>query len=140
VTSPARATGLFAAIVIVAAVAVVILVNLLTPPVRMAPIESIQYYQTKTVPGFDNSTHTVTDPTQVAAFSTIVKKYSIDFDHFDSTLNDDCTGGLATNITVTLTDRSVHKISIYDCGRTVPRGTFVSDATALFTSWSARGQ
>jgi hypothetical protein len=140
VKSPARATALFAAIVITATVAVVILVNVLTPPVRLAPIQSIQYYQTKTVPGFDNSMHTITDPTRVAAFSAIVKKYSIDLDHFDSTLNDECTGGLATNIAVTLGDRSVHKLRIYDCGRTTPRGTFVSDATALITSWSAQGR
>ncbi|MCU1586365.1 MAG: hypothetical protein JWM49_2921 [Microbacteriaceae bacterium] len=139
-TSRARAVGLFAAIIIVATVAVVILVNVLTPPVRTAPIESIRYNQTKTEPGFDDSTHTVTDRTRVAAFSAIVKKYSIDVGHFDSTLNDECTGGLATNIAVTLTDHTVDRLSIYDCGRTVPRGTFVSDATALFTSWSAQGR
>jgi hypothetical protein len=140
VTSPARAIGLFAAILIVATAVVVILVNVLTPPVRMAPIESIRYNQSKSAPGFDDSSHTVTDPSQIAAFSDIVKKYSIDLGHFDSTLNDDCTGGLATNLVVTLTDRSVDRLRLYDCGRTVPRGTFVSDASALFTSWSARAR
>ncbi len=115
-------------------VVILILVTVLTPA-PMAPITSIEFSQSKPVPNFSDSTHTTTEPARIAAFTALVKKYSIDPSNFDSALNDECTGGLTTDITLAFGGSKTAKLRLYDCGRTVPRGTFVSDATALFTGW-----
>lgn len=122
-----------AVVAIVLAVLFVTLVVLRPAPPK--PIESIQFHQSQAEPNFEDGQHTVTDRARIAQFRALVVKYSIDLGNFNAALNDECTGGLATNITVTFTDSSSDKIVIYDCSGTVARGTFVSDATALFSEW-----
>lgn len=134
----ARRAALVGAIVAAIAlmfVAIFILVSVLTPARAMAPISSIEFSQSKAVPNFPDATHTTTEPARIAAFTALVKRYSIDVTNFDQSLNDDCTGGLSTDITLRFAPSGAAKLRLYDCGRTVPRGTFVSDATALFTTW-----
>lgn len=133
---PARLIAVIAAVVIVALVLLVFAVNSSSRPL-LGPITGIQYSQSKAVEGFSDSSHETTDPERIAAFTKLVKEYSIDVTHFDQTLNDVCTGGLATNITLEFADSKTAKLRVYDCGRTVPRGTFVSDTSALFTRWRA---
>lgn len=132
-------TRLFVAItvVVVAALLVIVVAINSTPRPALTPITAIAYIQSKAVKGFSDSPHQTTDPARIAAFTALSKKYSIDVTRFDRTLNDVCTGGLATDITLTFADSRTAKLRVYDCGRTVPRGTFVSDTSALFTGWRA---
>lgn len=129
---------LFAAVAAVVVVAFVVLIVALNPGSRpvLSTITGIQYEQSTAVEGFSDSAHQTSDPARIAAFTAIVKKYSIDVTQFDQTLNDSCTGGLATDVTVKFADSKTAKLRIYDCGRIEPRGTFVSDASALFTRWA----
>ncbi|CAN5511092.1 hypothetical protein BH10ACT4_BH10ACT4_04480 [soil metagenome] len=135
--APLRLIAAIGVVVIVAIVALVLAVNSGTRPVTTS-ITGIQYSQSKAVEGFSASSHQTSDPDRIAAFTAIVKKYGIDVTHFDQTLNDVCTGGLATDITLEFADSKTAKLRVYDCGRTVPRGTFVSDTSALFTRWRAQ--
>jgi hypothetical protein len=134
---PLRLIAAIAAVVIVALVVLVAAINSGYRP-ALTPITSIQYGQSKAVKGFVESSHKTSDPARIAAFTAIVSKYSIDVTHFDQALNDVCTGGLATDITLGFADSKTATLRVYDCGRTVPRGTFVSDSSALFTQWRAQ--
>lgn len=135
-TSPLRVIGWFAAVV-VATLLVVLLVQVFTPPPTMPPVTSIRYLQSKASPQFTASAHTVDSPGRISQFTALLKKYAIDPANFDRTLNDVCTGGLATDITLRFEDAASDRLRIYDCGRTVAGGTFVTDATALVTAWNA---
>lgn len=132
----ARLAALLGAILVAGALVVVlIVVNGLTPAPTTPPITGIDYRQSKAVPNFPDATHSTADPGRIASFSALVKKYSIDVTNFAQDLNDDCTGGLTTDITLHFADSKTAKLRLYYCGRTVAGGTFVSDATALFTRW-----
>jgi hypothetical protein len=104
---------------------------------ELPAISGIEYSQSKAVAGFIGSSHRTTNPRRIADFTALVTKYSIDVTRFDRALNDVCTGGLATDISLEFADTKTTTFRIYDCGRTVPRGTFVSDTSALFTRWRA---
>jgi hypothetical protein len=117
--------------------AVFFAVQLFSRPVSLAPIERIEFSQYQAVPNFSDTTHVVSDAKRLDAFRALVSRYSIDLHNFDGSLNDDCTGGLSTNITIRFSDATVQKLQLYDCGKPVAGGTFVSDATALFSSWRA---
>jgi len=132
-----RLIAAIAAVVLVAVVLLIVAVNSGYQPV-LTPITNIQYSQSKAVKGFTGSSHETSNPARIAAFTAIISKYSVDVTHFDQTLNDVCTGGLATDITLGFADAKTATLRVYDCGRTVPRGTFVSDSSALFTRWRAQ--
>lgn len=132
---PVRLFAAVAAVVVVALVVLIVALNSGSRPV-VTTITGIQYSQSTAVAGFSDSAHQTTDPARIAAFTAIVKKYSIDVTQFDQSLNDVCTGGLATNVTLEFADSKTAKFRVYDCGRIEPRGTFVSDASALFTRWA----
>jgi hypothetical protein len=125
----------WASVVVAIALAVLFVTQVLLKPEPTKPVESIEFHQSQAVPNFEDGDHQVTEPAQLTAFSALVKKYSIDLGNFDTALNDGCTGGLATDVTVHFTDSTSQKLRIYDCGGPVAKGTFVTDATALFTQW-----
>lgn len=134
---PARlAIGILGLVVVV--LAIIFAVRALAPDVTTAPVTGIRYSQAQPVPNFDTSMHTVTDSRSLAEFAAIVAKYSVNLNSFDDNLNDVCTGGLSTSITVSYSGAPPSRLRIYDCALPVPKGTFVTDATALFTGWSAR--
>ncbi len=111
--------------------------QIFAPATSSAVVTGLRYSQTQTVPDFDTSRHTVTDPERVAAFTTLVKKYAISVQSFDQSVNDRCTGGLQTTVTVMFASGPNSEMRLYDCSEPSPKGTFVTDATALFTGWSA---
>ncbi|WP_394769671.1 hypothetical protein [Lacisediminihabitans sp.] len=123
--------------VLAVGLAVFFAVQLFSRPVSLAPIEKIEFSQYQAVPNFSDTVHVVSDEKRIDEFRALVRQYSIDVRNFDDSLNDDCTGGLATSITLHFTDSTSHKLQIYDCGKPVAGGTFVSDATALFVGWRA---
>jgi hypothetical protein len=131
-----RPIAAIAGVVLVALVVLIVAVNSGTRP-ALTPITGIQYSQSKAVKGFSEFSHETSDAARIAAFTAIARKYSIDLAHFDQTLNDVCTGGLATDITLGFADSKTATLRVYDCGGAVPRGTFVSDTSALFTRWRA---
>lgn len=122
----------------IVAIVIIFAARALTPEVPTAPVSGLRYFQSKAGPNFDTSTHSVTDARSIAEFEVLVSKYSINLDSFDENLNDVCTGGLSTSITVTYSGAPPSRLRIYDCASPVPKGTFVTDATALFTGWSTR--
>jgi hypothetical protein len=123
--------------IIAIVLAVFFAMQLVSKPVSLAPIETIEFSQYQAVPNFTDTTHVVSDEKRLDAFRTLVSRYSIDLRNYDETLNDDCTGGLSTKITIHFTDATLGKLRIYDCGKPLAGGTFVTDATALFSSWRA---
>jgi hypothetical protein len=135
---PGRAIAWAAALIVVALV-VVFVVRALLPPAEQKPIERLSFSQSQALPGFDDTTRQVTEAPQLAKFSALADKYSIDLAHFDTALNDNCTGGLGTTIAVTFTDSTTARLRLYDCRGGVAKGTFVSGATALFATWRTEG-
>lgn len=131
---------LIAIIVAAVIVTVVVVISVIDsrPRPELTPITGIQYSQSKAVKGFSGSSHETSDAARIAALTAIVTKYAVDVAHFDKSLNDVCTGGLATDITLQFADSKTATLRVYDCGRTVPRGTFVSDTSALFARWRAQ--
>ena len=125
------------AVVIFALVALIVATNLGSRS-TVTSITDIKYSQSKAVKGFSGSSHETSDAPRIAAFTAIASKYRIDVTRFDQTLNDVCTGGLTTDITLGFADAKTATLRVYDCGRTVARGTFVSDMSALFTGWRAQ--
>ena len=122
-------------VVVVGLAVLIVALNFGSRP-ELPPITGIQYSQSTAVAGFSESKHQTSDSARIAAFTAVVKKYSIDVTDFDQSLNDVCTGGLATAVTLEFADSKTAKLRIYDCGRIEPRGTFVSDASALFARWA----
>ena len=138
-TRPARiAIGALAVLVI--GLLFYFAIQIFAPAVSSAVVTGLRYSQTQTVPDFDTSPHTVTDPERLDAFTTLVKKYAISVQSFDESLNDRCTGGLQTTVTVMFASGPNAELRLYDCSKPLPKGTFVTDATALFTGWSAAGR
>lgn len=125
-----------AAVVVGALVVLIVAVNSGPRPV-LSPVTGIEYSQSKAVEGFTDFSHQTSDAARITAFTAIIKKYGVDVTNFDQTLNDVCTGGLATDISLEFANSKTAELRVYDCGRTVPRGTFVSDTSALFTRWRA---
>ena len=132
---PVRLLAAVGTVVVVALVALVVVMNSGSRPV-LTPVTGIRYSQSTAVAGFSQSAHRTTDSEEIAAFAAVVRKYSIDVTDFDQSLNDVCTGGLATAVTLEFADSKTAKFRLYDCGRIEPRGTFVSDASALFARWA----
>jgi hypothetical protein len=130
----ATLVGALVVVAIVALVLVIVAIDTRHAP-TLAPISAIDYSQYQAVPDFPDATHHTSDPARIAAFTALVKKYSIDVTDFNESLNDDCTGGMATTLTLHFADSKTAKFRVYDCGGQVPRGTFVSDTSALVTRW-----
>lgn len=99
-------------------------------------VTSLAYSQNQTVVGFTPVSKTVTDPARIAKFQALVTKYDVDETDFDTRLDDVCTGGLETKVTLTTADNDRYRLRLYDCSGGDARQTFVTDATALLSSWA----
>jgi hypothetical protein len=125
------------AVAVAVVLAAVLAVQLLTVPQPLKAIRSIVFSQSQAVPNFDTSSHTVESPTRIREFSALVKKYGVDVYDFDPSLDDGCTGGVATKMTLHFVDGSDQRLEVYACGGKA--GTFVQDVTDLVTSWRTGG-
>jgi hypothetical protein len=132
-----RALG-WGVVVVVVALAAVFVVQLVLKPAPAGPITALTFTQSQSVPGFHPATRTVTDPAQIARFTKLTQKYSVAVTAFDDSLNDVCTGGLETRVTLRFADSTMTRFRLYDCSGGVAKGTFVTDATALFSGWRLR--
>lgn len=104
------------------------------------PVERIEYSQYDASASFDNSAYTVTKGERIAKFQALLKKYSIDIGDFNNALNDGCTGGLSTNVTLYISGNRIQKLNLYSCQGPDASGTFVTDATKLFSTWHTEDQ
>ena len=134
--SPVRLIAVFLVIVAVI-LGVFFAVASTTGPAPITRVEKLTFRQSQAIPNFSDTTHTVSDPAKIALFTALTTRYSIDTARFPTSLNDVCTGGLATDITLYSPDAATQRLRIYDCGLAVAKGTFVTDATALFVGWRA---
>jgi len=99
------------------------------------PIERVEYTQYQSVPDNDGVAYTMTNGAQIERLEGLVKKYSIDLADFNSAQNDNCTGGLSTDLTFYTSGNAMQKLNIYSCRGPNARGDFVADVTALVSSW-----
>ncbi|CAN5385757.1 hypothetical protein BH09ACT1_BH09ACT1_14950 [soil metagenome] len=116
--------------------AVLVTVQIRARVAEPVAVTSISYTQDQTVVGFTPVTKTITDPARIERFQALVARYDIDETDFDTRLNDVCTGGIDTRITLRSADKSEHRLRLYDCSGGGARQTFVTDATALLTRWA----
>lgn len=130
------ALGFFVVIAVVVAIFVVVQVT--SKPVVPAVITSIGYVQNQAVPNFTDAEHTVTDVAQIKDFENLAAKYNVDLAHFNTAQNDVCTGGLGTTVTIKFDRLPTDTVQIYSCSGSVAKGTFVTDATHLFSGWRAK--
>lgn len=120
--------------------AVLLVSHALIKPDVSSPIERIEYSQYQSVPDYDGDTYTVTNGAKIERFQALVKKYSVDLADFNSAQNDQCTGGLSTNITLYSVGNRMQKLNLYSCRGPKASGDFVADATALVSSWHKLAQ
>jgi hypothetical protein len=131
---------LWLAAVVVLFIIVLFVSQALIKPNVSNPIERIEYSQYQAVPNYDSTTYTVTSGVRIARFETLVKKYSVDLADFNSAQNDDCTGGLSSNLTLYTAGNKMQKLNLYSCRGPKASGDFVADATALVSSWHKQDQ
>jgi hypothetical protein len=122
--------------VVALATAVLVTVQIRSRAEGPVTVTRLTFSQDQAVVGFTPVTKTVTDPARIAKFQALVSKYDIDETDFDTRLNDVCTGGLDTRVTLSASDDSRHTMRLYDCSGGGARQTFVTDATALLTAWA----
>jgi hypothetical protein len=122
--------------VVALASAVIVTVQIRSRAAEPVAVTRISYSQDQAVVGFTPVTKTVTDPARIAEFQELVARYDIDETDFDTRLNDVCTGGIDTRITLRSADTSKHRLRLYDCSGGDARHTFVTDATALLSGWA----
>jgi hypothetical protein len=136
-----RARLIFWIVAILAFVTVVLFITrAVIQPNLSNPVERVEYSQYTSTPDYDNSIYTVTNGVRIAKFQALVKKYSVDIADFNNALNDGCTGGLATNVTLYRAGNAMQKLNLYSCRGPNASGTFVADATKLFSEWHAKDQ
>jgi hypothetical protein len=119
--------------VVVAAVIVAIVVAVVPHATSVPPIQSASYKQSKAVPGFDESTHKVTEASQLTQLHDTLSK-----DGWTIGANpprpQGCTGGLETSFSMTFTDGTSSSVSVYQCGN--DNSALTDDLTKLVASWS----
>ncbi len=136
--SSARKVALWAGgAVVVVAIAVATTILLVRPGSWNGTMLSVSYRQSQAVPGFDDSTHTTTDPGRLAELRRVL--------HDDGWLpgdtgrgaNDGCTGGITTHLRMTLGDGTTSELVTYRCGNDADALT--ADVTRLVSSWRSAG-
>ncbi len=108
-------------------------------PAPERPLTSLSFHQSQAVPNFDDHTVRVDVKADLAELTAIAKKYDVDLAHYSESQNDGCTGGVRTTAALVFSDGGRATLDLYDCGGTRPKGTFLTDATALFTHWRTDG-
>ncbi len=138
--APRVRLGIWIVAILVFVTAVLFVTRAAIRPTLSDPVERVEYSQYTSTPDYDNATYTVTNGARIARFQALVKKYSVDIADFNNALNDGCTGGLATNITLYRAGNSMQKLNLYSCRGPNASGTFVADATRLFSEWHTKDQ
>ncbi len=98
-------------------------------------ITSVSYKQSQSVPNFDDSTRTTTDPIKLAALEKILRDDGWHPGDEPDEHNDGCSGGIATTVTMQLSDGSSARLATYACGDSSDRLT--TDLTTLVSAWRA---
>ena len=98
-----------------------------------APIESLSYTQSKSVPDFDGAEITITDDDRIAEFDAVRDRFSITPGlWFPWPAESGCAGGTSTDLTITYEGGRTADLSMYDCDND---GDFIAEATKLLTGW-----
>jgi hypothetical protein len=99
----------------------------------VAQITKLEYSQSKAVPDFDNSTHTVTDTADLSQLRSVLQRDGW-YPGAVTSSGDGCTGGLTTNLHLTFADHSSSQLTVYQCGGSTD--SLTTDVTELISSWS----
>jgi len=137
--APSRVLLLAIAAIIVSIV-IGLIVHGVTRPGPVPPITSISFSQFEAVPDFDGSTYVVRSPEQIAELEKIAAKYDVALNDVDANLNDPCSGGLGTDVKLEFRGSGTSSFHLNSCKGPQASGTFVADATALFSQWRTLGQ
>ncbi|HWU57714.1 MAG TPA: hypothetical protein VN045_03260 [Microbacteriaceae bacterium] len=129
-----RRIAIIAGIVIVAfivfTVGTTVVLNLAPKP--PAALTQVTYKQTKAVLGWDDSTHTTTDPARLSAMHDVLVKDGWKPGDKRAGRNG-CAGGTATQLGLTFAGGTQSQLTVYECGRDADALT--KDITDLVTSW-----
>lgn len=127
------------ALLIAVAVSVGVIVYETHRPAPQRALTGLSFSQSQAVPDFDRRTVRVDEKSDLVELTTVATRYGVDLAHYDASRNDGCTGGVRTVARLAFAGGGTATLDLYDCGGTVPRGTFLTDATALFTRWRTNG-
>ncbi len=119
---------------LVALVLLVLLIVQLSQPRPLQALAKIEFSQSQAVPGFDDSTRTVTDQVKLHEFGRIVRDNRIDVGSLSATSSNGCTGGVTTRATLFYVTGPQQKVTIYSCGSAATEGS-TAKLTQLFTGW-----
>ncbi|MET0806510.1 MAG: hypothetical protein ABWX66_00235 [Lacisediminihabitans sp.] len=136
--APSRVLLLAIAAIIVSIV-IGLIVHGVTRPGPVPPIASISFSQFEAVPGFDSSTFVERSPGRIAELEAIAAKYDVALNDVDANLNDPCSGGLGTDVKLEFRGSGTSSFHLNSCKGPQASGTFVADATALFSRWRDSG-
>lgn len=125
--------GIVVIIFVIFTVGTTIVLNL-APKAPHAPSElsSVTYRQTKAVEGWDDSTHTTSDPAQLQAMHDVLVKDGWQVGKSPAR-NAGCTGGLETQLELSFTDGLKSQFSVYRCGGNP--SALTGDISDLVSSW-----
>ncbi|MBK4348845.1 hypothetical protein [Lacisediminihabitans changchengi] len=130
---------LLAIAAIIVSIVVGLIVHGVTRPGPVPPITSISFSQFEAVPGFDDSTFVERSPERIAELEKVAAKYDVPLNDVGTTHNDPCSGGLGTDVTLTFRGAGRSSFHLNSCTGPNGSGTFVADATALFSQWRTSG-
>ena len=126
---------LLAIAAIIVSIVIGLIVHGVTRPGPVPPITSITFHQVQAVPGFDDSTFVEKSPQRIDALEKVAAKYDVALNDVDAAQNDPCSGGLGTDVKLTFRGGGTSSFHLNNCRGPQASGTFVADATALFSDW-----
>lgn len=104
-------------------------------PAEVREITSVSYSQSQALPDFDGSTHTTTDPADIADLTSVLKEYDVTGSYSSARNTDGCTGALSTTVTYTTVDDSEVTLDVEgNCKET----TFDNALGDLVSTWRLR--
>lgn len=119
-------------IVVVAAFAIAAIIVVSRPWAWSGTLKAAEYSQSQAVPGFDDTTHDVTDRADLTVLQRVLHDdgwHPGDTEHAAS----GCAGSIATHLRLTLTDGTKTKLTTYLCGG--DNDALAKDITQIVSAW-----
>ncbi len=104
-------------------------------PAEVPTITSVSYSQSQALPNFDSSSHTTTDPADIADLTRVLQEFDVTGSYSSDRNTDGCTGALSTMVVYTTADNSEVMLDVEgNCKAT----KFDAALGELVRSWRSR--
>lgn len=128
------------AVIVIAALALVSIGAFLAVATRQHPVptlSSVQYSQSKAVPGWDDSAHTTTDPSRLTQLRSTLMRNGWSPSSGNPARQNGCAGGLTTRLALSFTDGTHSTLTVYECGAN--NDSLTKAVSSLISAWRGTG-